>query len=142
EPDSALEGLLRARKDQEALGYLEEAAAIASRLGLRFAEQLTPAGLGDAVLLAASAAAPAPFAVLLPDDVIPGADHWPRLLALHEETGRPCFCVRPVPAETAYRFGIAVCSPDRNGRLRVEQLVEKPLPGKAPSNLSVLGRYV
>jgi UTP--glucose-1-phosphate uridylyltransferase len=35
-----------------------------------------------------------------------------------------------------------VCSPDRDGRLRVEQLVEKPLPGKAPSNLSVLGRYV
>jgi UTP--glucose-1-phosphate uridylyltransferase len=44
--------------------------------------------------------------------------------------------------ETAHRFGIAVCSSLGDGRLRVDELVEKPPPGRARSNLSVLGRYV
>jgi UTP--glucose-1-phosphate uridylyltransferase len=44
--------------------------------------------------------------------------------------------------ETAHRFGIVVCSSRGDGRLRVEELVEKPPPGQARSNLSVLGRYI
>jgi UTP--glucose-1-phosphate uridylyltransferase len=141
EPDPVLERALRERDDPETLAHLQEAAAIAGRLRLRFVEQPSPAGLGDAVLLA-GAASQTPFAVLLPDDVIPGADHWLRLLDVHAATGRPCFCVRTVPADTAHRFGIAVCAPDGEGRLRVEHLVEKPPRGRAPSNLSILGRYV
>src|SRR5438105_3390456 len=62
--------------------------------------------------------------------------------ALDAETGRPCLCVRPVPMETAHRFGVAVCSSKGDGLLRVEELVEKPPRGLARSNLSVLGRYV
>jgi UTP-glucose-1-phosphate uridylyltransferase len=141
EPDPALEGLLRDRDDPDTLMHVQEAAAIAARLRLRFVEQPTPAGLGDAVLLGSGGGAE-PFAVLLPDDVIPGADHWRGLLALYADTGRPCFCVRPVPAETAHRFGIAVCSPEGDGRLRVVGLVEKPAVGSVPSTLSVLGRYI
>ncbi|HEY4028127.1 MAG TPA: sugar phosphate nucleotidyltransferase [Candidatus Dormibacteraeota bacterium] len=141
DPEPQLERALRERGDLETLACLREAAAIAGRLRLRFVEQSSPLGLGDAVRLA-GARQTGPFAVLLPDDVIPGADHWRRLLDLHAATGRPCFCVRPVPVETAHRFGIAVCSPDGDGRLRVERLVEKPPRGRAPSNLSVLGRYV
>jgi UTP--glucose-1-phosphate uridylyltransferase len=141
DPDPVLERALRERDDPETLARLQEAAAIAARLQLTFVEQPTPAGLGEAVLLA-GAATPAPFAVLLPDDVIPGADHWLRLLGVHAATGRPCFCVRPVRLDTAHRFGIAVCAPDGAGRLLVEHVVEKPRRGRAPSNLSILGRYV
>jgi len=142
EPDLTLDSVLAERGDEEALQQLREAAAIARRLHLSFVEQPIPAGLGDAVLVAAADAGDEPFGVLLPDDVIPGGDHWPRLLAVHAETGRPCFCVRPVPMETTHRFGIAVCSSRGDDRLWVEELVEKPPPGRAPSNLSVLGRYV
>jgi UTP--glucose-1-phosphate uridylyltransferase len=141
EPDPALERLLAAGGDLDGLAQLREAAGIARRLGLRFVEQPSPAGLGDAVLLA-GAALLEPFAVLLPDDVIPGTGHWRRMLDVHVDTGCACLCVRPVPVETAHRFGIAVCSPGPGGRMRVEHLVEKPPAGRAPSNLAVLGRYV
>src|SRR5206468_4264082 len=83
-----------------------------------------------------------PFAVLTPDDVIAGSDLWTRLLAVHGSTGAPCLALRPVPPDTAHRFGIAACAPGPCGSLRVERLVEKPPPGRAPSNLAVLGRYV
>lgn len=142
ERDEELERGLADRGDGAGLAQLREAAGIAERLDLRFVEQRTPAGLGDAVLCAA-ARVEEPFAVLLPDDVIPGAGHWRRLLDLHAGTGAACFCVRPVPVETAHRFGIAVCMAEPgDGWLRVERLVEKPPPGMVPSNLSVVGRYV
>src|SRR2546425_8581234 len=72
EPDTALDTLLLERGDDDGLGRLREATAIAERLHLSFVEQPSPAGLGDAVLVS-RAAGDEPFAVLLPDDVIPGA---------------------------------------------------------------------
>jgi UTP--glucose-1-phosphate uridylyltransferase len=142
EADPGLERRLEERGDQRGLGELREAAAIAARLQLRFVEQPLPLGLGEAVARCGRLAAGEPFAVLLPDDVIPTSDHWTRLRALHDEDGAHCLCVRPVPADQVHRFGIAACVRDARGHLRVERLVEKPRPDLAPSNLAVLGRYI
>src|SRR5207302_9138359 len=79
EPGPALEAEVAA---------VREAVGLARRLRLRFLVQSPAAGLGDAVRLA-GAACGTPFAVLLPDDVITGAEHWRRLLDLHRRTGRP-----------------------------------------------------
>jgi UTP--glucose-1-phosphate uridylyltransferase len=118
-----------------------EPADIAHRLHLTFAEQVTPAGLGDAVLQAAGLASPGPIAVLLPDDVVPSADHWARVLAAHRSSGGAALCVRRVDWEETHRFGIAVCTPEGD-HLRVRGLVEKPAHGSVSSNLSVFGRYI
>jgi UTP--glucose-1-phosphate uridylyltransferase len=142
EPAPALEHQLRERGDDAGLAALQGAAAIARRLRLRFVEQPWPAGMGEAVARCRRLASGEPFAVLTPDDVIPGTDHWRRLRALHETTAAPCLTLRPVPPQIADRFGIAACIDGPYESLRVERLVEKPQAGQAPSNLAVLGRYI
>ena len=107
-------------------------------LPVEFAIQPQMAGLGDAVL---HAGIPAPFAVLLPDDVVRDTGHWERLRELHSATGAAVLCVRPVPAADAPRFGMAECL-EEGGRLRVRRLVEKPKLGDSPSELAVFGRYI
>jgi UTP--glucose-1-phosphate uridylyltransferase len=119
---------------------VREASAIARRLDLTFVEQTAPLGLGDAVLRCRPHAGDR-FAVLLPDDVVTTARHWPRLLALHADTGGACVCVRPVPRREMHRFGMAVCEAGGGG-LRVRDLVEKPRPPAIVSDLAVFGRYV
>ncbi len=91
-------------------------------------------GIGDAVLRCWQGE---PVAVLLPDDVVFGTEHWTTLADLHRMHGAATLCVRPVPFETTSRFGIAECDGDR-----VLGLVEKPPPGTSASNLAILGRYV
>jgi UTP--glucose-1-phosphate uridylyltransferase len=142
EPDPVLERQLRDRGDEDALRRLREAAAIARRLRLGFVEQRQPTGLANAVMLGCAGADGEPCGVLLPDDVIRGGEHWDRLFALHADTGGACFCVRTVPKEAVHRFGVAVCEPAGQERLRVVELIEKPAPGQAPSQLVVFGRYI
>jgi len=96
--------------------------------------QPRPLGIGDAVLRCWNRE---PIAVLLPDDVVLGAEHWRELVTAHEREGAASLCVRPVPFETASRFGIAECEGDR-----ILSLVEKPPPGTSRSNLAIFGRYV
>jgi UTP--glucose-1-phosphate uridylyltransferase len=108
-------------------------------LPLSFVIQPVPAGPGDAVLVASDGSTP--VAVLLPDDVIFGTDHWRLLTQVHRQTGASVICVRKIPLEEASRFGIAVCTPS-GGILRVHELVEKPAPGSVASDLAILGRYL
>jgi UTP--glucose-1-phosphate uridylyltransferase len=96
--------------------------------------QSKPIGIGDAVLRCWKGE---PLAVLLPDDVVLGTDHWARLLDLHRQSGAPVLCVRQVPLGTTDRFGIAEI--DGN---RVLTLVEKPAAGTSSSTLAIFGRYV
>jgi UTP--glucose-1-phosphate uridylyltransferase len=96
--------------------------------------QPEPLGIGDAVLRCWQGE---PIAVLLPDDVVFNTEHWTTLTKLHRVDGAATLCVRPVPFETASRFGIAECDGDR-----VIGLVEKPPVGTSPSNLAIFGRYV
>jgi UTP--glucose-1-phosphate uridylyltransferase len=109
-------------------------AGVALPLAVRYAEQPEPLGIGDAVL---RAAVTPPFGLLLPDDVITGVEPWPSLLAAYGRAGSAAISVRRVPPEETHRFGIAVIE---GGMVR--DLVEKPPPGTALSNLAVFSRYV
>ena len=91
-------------------------------------------GIGEAVLRCWRGE---PVAVLLPDDVVLGTEHWTTLTELHRMDGAATLCVRPVPFESTSRFGIAECDGDR-----VIGLFEKPPSGTAASNLAIFGRYV
>jgi UTP--glucose-1-phosphate uridylyltransferase len=120
---------------QSIRGYLDD---IKPGLPIRYAEQTQPAGLGDAVLCGPPGA---PFAVLLPDDVLPGAAHWDALRRAHESTGAAALCLRAVPISLAGRFGMAAYHEEQD-HLRIDGLVEKPEPAASPSDLSILGRYI
>jgi UTP--glucose-1-phosphate uridylyltransferase len=142
ESDPGLERVLIERGDASAVARLREVADLALRMRLTFIEQPEPLGLGDAVLRCRLEVGSGPFAVLLPDDVVPSAEHWPGLRALHAATGAAALCVRQVAPDDANRFGIANCEVDDAGRMRVRGLVEKPAQGTARSTWAVFGRYI
>jgi UTP--glucose-1-phosphate uridylyltransferase len=117
---------------------------------LRFAyvRQQIPRGLGDAILTARDLVGDEPFAVLLSDDII--VNEIPcmkQMLAVYERFGHSVIAIQRVPRKTVSSYGIirGRLVPDREcqGRLyRIGDMIEKPSPAEAPSNLAVIGRYI
>ena len=139
-PAPALEAELQQRGKTEILAMVRSLARMAEVSAI---PQDAPRGLGHAVLCGRGAVGDAPFAVLLPDDVI-DADPpaLAQMLEVFHETGGPVLLVERVPHATVQQYGIIAATPVRNGVWRVTDLVEKPAPEHAPSNLGIIGRYV
>ena len=121
---------------------------ISNMVHFSYTRQKEPLGLGHAVLAARELVGDEPFAVLLGDVIIPGARPATRQLAeIYEATGIGAIAVEEVPREKTYLYGIVDGEPATEpkwGRrlLRVRDLVEKPKPAEAPSNLGITGRYL
>ena len=109
---------------------------------LSFVPQGGPFGLGHAVWCAREAVGDAPFAVVLPDDLmVPGclAD---LVHAFHAEHAAGVVAVEEVPPEDTGRYGVVDVGGSSDPVSRIASIVEKPTPDEAPSNLAVVGRYV
>jgi UTP--glucose-1-phosphate uridylyltransferase len=111
---------------------------------IHYVRQGDPKGLGHAVFKARAHVGNQPFALLLGDDIIDAAeDLLVRMLALNASTGACVVALMEVPDDELSAYGVAAVEPtDSVDVVRVTHLVEKPLPGEAPSNLAVVGRYV
>ena len=111
-----------------------------------YVRQARMLGLGHAVLCAQPLVGPDPFAVLLADDLMVGADGGPGVLAqmvrVYQEVGTSVLAVREVPPEHVRRYGIVAGDSAGPGLIRVRQMVEKPAPEVAPSRMGVAGRYI
>jgi UTP--glucose-1-phosphate uridylyltransferase len=139
ELEQFLEG--RGRKDlAESVRYISQLVTFS------YTRQKEPLGLGHAVLAARDMVGDEPFAVLLGDVIMTGPRPVTRQLAeIYEATGLGAIAVTAVPREQIPLYGIVDAAPEPAGdksRLRVRDLVEKPSPDEAPSNLAVTGRYV
>ena len=109
-----------------------------------FVTQTEALGLGHAVLCAKPVIGNEPFAVLLPDDLIwsKGRGALGQMVDLAGQENASVISVQQVPQEQTSSYGI-VSAPKFTGRFgAIEQIVEKPKPEIAPSNLAVVGRYV
>ena len=109
--------------------------------------QPQPLGLGHAVLCAKSIVGNDDFAVLLPDVLVKDADltnDLSLMIQRFNETHASQIMVEAVPDHLVDQYGIVdVASVPNEGQSIVMQgIVEKPAVGSAPSNLSVVGRYV
>jgi len=103
--------------------------------------QQQPLGLGHAVWCAKAIVGDEPFAVILPDDLMtPGA--LKPMVAAYEELGGNLLLTEEVPRERTASYGIISPGETRGRAVEVKGLVEKPQPAAAPSNLSVIGRYI
>ena len=136
-----LEATLRARGKQEALDALKptsmEPGSIVS------VRQQEPLGLGHAIWCARSFIGDDPFAILLPDDIILSKTPCLEQLAdAYHRTGGNVVAVSEVPREHTNRYGILKIGKEDGNLVEVTGLVEKPKPEDAPSNLSIIGRYV
>lgn len=108
-------------------------------------------GLGHAILCAYPLVGDEPFAVILPDVILDeytsdlSKDNLSEMLSRYEETGHSQIMVEPVPMENVSNYGVVDCSgvdlkPGESTPMKA--VVEKPARDKAPSNLSIVGRYV
>jgi len=138
-----LEQLLESRGDIEMLRQIRAISDLAQVAYVRQKEQL---GLGHAVLVAKELVGHEPFAVILSDDVIIGERPCiGQLLSAYQETHCSVVAVTEVPPSETSRYGIIGADRIGDGESRlykVNEIVEKPKPESAPSNLAVIGRYV
>jgi len=141
----ALEHFLeqRGKKDQAEL-----VRRISNMVQFSYTRQKEPLGLGHAVLVARDLVGDEPFAVLLGDVLIPGENPATKqLIEVYEATGVGAIAVEEVPKDKTHLYGIVggepAPQPPFGARLlRIRELVEKPKPDAAPSNLAITGRYV
>jgi len=108
-----------------------------------YVRQSEALGLGHAVLCAQHLIGDEPFAVILGDEIIdapvPGLA---QLIHTYKKKGGAVIGVQEVPHHEVNRYGIVSPRTLREGLHQVQDLVEKPSPSDAPSNLAVIGRYV
>lgn len=122
----------------------EEVLKIAKMADIHFIRQKEQNGLGHAVLCARCFVGNEPFAVLLGDDIIDNPSR-PALLQMIEQFqthGKTVVGVQPVLPEEVSKYGIIAGKQIDDHIYELEDLVEKPDPDKAPSNLSIVGRYI
>jgi UTP--glucose-1-phosphate uridylyltransferase len=136
-----LEVTLRERGKNEALAMLHAAALEPGSINT--VRQQVPLGLGHAIWCARAFIGDEPFAILLPDDLVLSDTPCLKQLAdVYRDTGGNVVAVVEVPHDQTNKYGILKTGADDGRLVDVLGLVEKPEPADAPSNLSVIGRYV
>lgn len=107
---------------------------------IRQAEAL---GLGHAVLCARQVVGNDPFAVLLADDLLDGVPPvLKQMVDLYAHYHSSVIGVQDVPREETSQYGIVDAQEWEKGIYKMNGIVEKPQPDKAPSTLGVVGRYI
>ncbi|WP_158806458.1 MULTISPECIES: UTP--glucose-1-phosphate uridylyltransferase GalU [unclassified Acidisoma] len=136
-----LEATLKARNKTEALAGLE--AMRLSPGAITTVRQQEPLGLGHAIWCARTFIGDDPFVILLPDDLVLAETSCTEQLArAYRETEGSVVAVIEVPPDQTNKYGILDIGSDDGRLVEVKGLVEKPKPEDAPSNLSIIGRYV
>ncbi len=136
-----LEATLRQRNRVEAMEALK--GTMVEPGSMVTVRQQVPHGLGHAIWCARAFIGDDPFAILLPDDLVLSETPCMKQLAdAYNETGGNVVAVVEVPREHTNRYGILKTGADDGRLVEVQGLVEKPAPADAPSNLSIIGRYV
>ena len=121
--------------------FLDEIDAMMNHVNLLYTRQREPRGLGDAVYYAKSFVGNDAFALLLGDTItIPECTK--ELIKKYEEYRTSIIAVEEVPKEKISSYGIIKGKEVEGDIHLVEDLVEKPSPEEAPSNLGIIGRYV
>jgi UTP--glucose-1-phosphate uridylyltransferase len=136
-----LEATLRSRSKERELQWLREAQLPPGAIVT--VRQQEPLGLGHAIWCARAFVGDDPFAILLPDDLVMSNVPCTKQLAdAYADTGGCVVAVTEVPHDQTNRYGILDIGTDDGRLVEVRGLVEKPDPKDAPSDLSIIGRYV
>lgn len=139
-----LEKMLEERGKKDLLAVVRQ---ISDMIHVAYVRQKEANGLGHAVLMARELVGDEPFAVLLADDVIDAeVPCLKQMIDVFEETQSSVIAIMQVDNKAISSYGAIDAKPVSGrwgGRLfDIQNLVEKPRPEDAPSNLAVIGRYV
>jgi len=138
-----LEKMLEERKKTELLKIVR---SISDMIHVSYVRQKEALGLGHAILTARELVGNEPFAALLADDVIDArVPCLKQLIDVFNEKQCSVLATQVIEGASISAYGVLKAKPveGTKGRLyEVQDLVEKPKPHEAPSNLAVIGRYV
>lgn len=124
---------------------LEVVRNISNMVNIHYIRQKEPRGLGDAIYCARYFIGDEPFAVMLGDDMVDTNGKKPclkQLIDTYEKYETSVLGVQEVDQKDTDKYGIVDGIKIDDGVYEVKNLVEKPDPGKAPSNIAILGRYI
>lgn len=108
-----------------------------------YTRQQVPLGLGHAVWCARDLVGTEPFALLLPDMIMQSEKSCLKdMVELYEHTGGNVIAVQECDPAEAHKYGIVGKGEPAHNGFRITEMVEKPKPGTAPSNLYINGRYI
>lgn len=101
-------------------------------------------GLGHAILTGRELVGDEPFAVVLADDlcVSEGDGVLAQMVALFKQFRCSIVAVQEVPEDETHKYGVIAGEMIKDDLFRVDDMVEKPEAGAAPSNLAIIGRYI
>jgi UTP--glucose-1-phosphate uridylyltransferase len=136
-----LERTLADRNQKDLLKLVRD---ISGMIHLSYVRQKEPLGLGHAVLCAKEMVGDEPFAVFLGDDIIDArVPAMSQMMKVFARRRCSILAVEPVPKERTRDYGIIAHDRGARGNVyQVTDLVEKPNPEEAPSNLAIIGRYI
>ena len=131
-----------AGSDKEEL--LQSTRDIMERCTFSYARQVEMKGLGHAILVGETLIGREPFAVVLADDycITEGDGLLTQMVKLYEKYQCSIVAIEEVPEDETYRYGVIEGDLEEDNIYRVRNMVEKPAPEDAPSNLAIIGRYI
>ena len=122
---------------------LKEIRKVTDLADICYVRQKEQRGLGDAISCAERHIGDEPFAVLLGDSITKGPTLCTkRLIDVYDEHQKSTISIREVPENTVCRYGVVDAENINEDIYRINDLVEKPVVGQAPSNLAIVGRYI
>jgi UTP--glucose-1-phosphate uridylyltransferase len=130
-------------KDRGKTRELQLVRKISDLVDITYIHQKEPLGLGHAVLMAKDVVGNEPFAVFLADDII--RSQTPAIKQMMDVFGprqASVLALQRVEPDQVSRYGIVKVGKSDGRVHEVVDMVEKPDPDKAPSNLAILGRYI
>lgn len=135
-----LEMILQEKNENNLLTLVREISEFAD---IHYIRQKETKGLGHAIYCARKFIGNEPFAVLLGDDIVDSSvPCLKQLLNIHEKLGGSVLGVKKVAKKDVKKYGIIASNPIEDSLYEVTDLVEKPKPEEAPSQMAVMGRYI
>jgi len=130
--------------DRGKVDELAQIKTISELASVSYVRQKEPLGLGHAILCARPLVGDEPFAVFLGDDIIGGATVpcMRQLLDVFARHDGPVIAVERVPHDRIHQYGVIAGKQIHDNVYEITDLVEKPRPEEAPSDLAIIGRYV
>lgn len=124
--------------------YLDSIRKVIDECTFTYTRQSEMKGLGHAILTSKTMVGDQPFGVILADDLCfdDGEGVMGQMVDLYKQFRCSIVAIEEVPKEDTSKYGIVEGVNIKDGLYRVTNMVEKPTPEEAPSNLAVIGRYI
>ncbi len=129
--------------EKNKLDRLKEIYKLPTLAKFAFVRQPKPLGDGDAILKARHLIGDEPCAILFGDDIVDFEKPCiGQLMEVFEKYGDPVMALEKIPKEEVCKFGVVQPNKISERTYEIKDLVEKPAIEKAPSNLTIVGKYI